>query len=1351
MSLHHFKFHRVILVLSALSLPLSAAPVINEIHYNNDDNTIRNEFVEIYNPDPVNHDLGGWELEGAISYTFPPGTSLPANGYLVIAEDPAIISTEFAVAAIGPYSGALNSEGELLQLLDSSGAEQDRVDYGVGFPWPTRAKGEGSSMELINPNLDNDLGSSWRSSSQGFNGLPQTFVAAGSTWQYRKGLSEASSPMHAWTGTDFPLDDSWLIGPAPLGNNEFGFQETNLSDALNQYASVFLRKTFTLTDDPPSAAILKLLYDDGAIVWLNGTEIFRTSSVDPGIIDFQGNTPDQSGDTGLSVGNHEKDGYEEFLIPGTATLFKTGGNVLAIQLFNNSIANSDLLIDAVLETPEPFSEFAAPSPGAPNKSTTNSPPPNIRQVTHLPNEPTSSDSVTITAKVTDPDGLANVSLSYQIVAPGSYLRLSDAAYETTWTTLEMTDPDGDSTFAAEIPAQGHRHLVRYRIAIADSLGASVTVPFDDDEQPNFAYFIYDGIPAWTGASQPGVTASETFPTSLLDDLPTYHLVSNSGNVTDSQYSSSAGNTRFYGTLIYDGKVYDHIQYKVRGEASTYRSGKNKWRIYFNPAHEFEARNNFGEKYKEPWDELNINSNASPWAPVNRGMAGLDEALSFRAYQIAGMASPNTNYFQFRVIDEALETSPTDQYRGDLWGLYLAVEHPDGSFLDERDLPPGNVYKIESGGSGDKKHQAPNQPTSTSDWATFYTQSNSTNTESWWRENLDLDSYFTFRALNRAVGNVDLREGANHYFYHRGFADGSPDRWVVVPWDLDMMHISMLHWSGTIRQSRCLNHPAISLEFRNRCREIMDLMLSDSNPQGGQIGQLVEEFSQFVNPDDQALTWADLDRNMWNYHPRTPTTTNPQTNHKGNFYPNPYRDTRRSGSWTRTLTTADFEGYQDYVIEYMTDSDPDPSTWSVTSGDQRGFGYNFLASEAADPNIPDTPIITYTGQAGFPTSGLAFASSSFSDPQGPTTFGAMEWRIAEIATPPGGQPTYEIEANWESGELTSFDDTLIPPALATRPDRTYRARVRHQDTTGRWSHWSAPLAFQSTPPNIDLLQQNLVISEIMFNPDGDDALEFLELFNTGDTTLDLTNVRFTKGIDFDFATGTTLAPGAYLLVVKNRIAFEAKYGAGLPLAAGQYDRNTSNSLSNGGELLKLALGTLAIHEFEYGDDTPWPSSTDGDGYSLVLAHPGDHNGNVLDPLGHGTATNWRASFAPGGSPGASEATDTFTGLASADLDSDGLNAFLEHALGTSDTIVTPLPFGVSVSGGQAHFTFPMNRLADDVRYLVETSSNLNTWIPLHKTTQRTATSMTFSTELEDPASRFFFRLRVQKATAIPRPN
>ena len=72
--------------------------------------------------------------------------------------------------------------------------------------------------------------------------------------------------------------------------------------------------------------------------------------------------------------------------------------------------------------------------------------------------------------------------------------------------------------------------------------------------------------------------------------------------------------------------------------------------------------------------------------------------------------------------------------------------------------------------------------------------------------------------------------------------------------------------------------------------------------------------------------------------------------------------------------------------------------TVSGSNLAGGRGAFLDQIAADADIPSTPTISYSGTVGFPTGGLAFTSSNFSDPQGDNTFGEMEWRIAEIAAP-----------------------------------------------------------------------------------------------------------------------------------------------------------------------------------------------------------------------------------------------------------------------------------------------------------------------------------------------------------------
>jgi hypothetical protein len=156
-------------------------------------------------------------------------------------------------------------------------------------------------------------------------------------------------------------------------------------------------------------------------------------------------------------------------------------------------------------------------------------------------------------------------------------------------------------------------------------------------------------------------------------------------------------------------------------------------------------------------------------------------------------------------------------------------------------------------------------------------------------------------------------------------------------------------------------------------------------------------------------------------------------------------------------------------------------------------------------------------------------------------------------------------------------------------------------------------------------QSLRISEIMYHPQDtgnpdDPNTEYIELTNIGSEIVHVNLVRFCDGVDFAFP-DTALGPMEYLLVVKDRQAFEARYGPGLPIA-GQY----SGSLSNGGERIELqdALGTT-IQDFVYEDG--WYATTDGQGYSLTANDPWG-----TDPNGWSQKAAWRPSTSPGGSPG-----------------------------------------------------------------------------------------------------------------------
>ena len=344
---------------------------------------------------------------------------------------------------------------------------------------------------------------------------------------------------------------------------------------------------------------------------------------------------------------------------------------------------------------------------------------------------------------------------------------------------------------------------------------------------------------------------------------------------------------------------------------------------------------------------------------------------------------------------------------------------------------------------------------------------------------------------------------------------------------------------------------------------------------------------------------------------------------------------------------------------------------------------------------------------------------------------MQWRIGEIAAPgvagyTAGDPfTYEITDVWNSGDIAIFNNQIRVPTNVARPGHTYRARVRMKDTTGRWSRWSTAVQFTAGTPNVSAYTSSLVVSEVMYHPApvsaaefaagfGDEDFEFIEVRNVSATSVDLTDVRFTKGIDFDFAPGTTLAAGAGTLVVKNAAAFTMRYGAGKPIAGPYLD----GTLKNEGEEIKLSYGAgTTIRSFTYNSDQFWPDDTDGTGFSLVLKLP-----HTLPD--HTLAGNWRASHMPGGNPGGLDSLGFTTwgaryGITDATLDSefDGLKNALEYAFGThpwqsSQSALPAVARQTLIVAGipDTYLTLAFRRQidADDLSFHVLFSPNLANW-------------------------------------------
>jgi CotH kinase protein/Lamin Tail Domain/Secretion system C-terminal sorting domain len=142
--------------------------IINEINYNSLSSSNSGDWVEIYNSEPTSVDISNWQLKDSENtFLIPDGTILPANGYLVICDVP--VNFAGLNPAVTNYINismdfGLGNSGEIVQLLDENSCLIDGLTYDDAAPWPTSPDGQGYTLSLKQPNLDNSLGINWASS-----------------------------------------------------------------------------------------------------------------------------------------------------------------------------------------------------------------------------------------------------------------------------------------------------------------------------------------------------------------------------------------------------------------------------------------------------------------------------------------------------------------------------------------------------------------------------------------------------------------------------------------------------------------------------------------------------------------------------------------------------------------------------------------------------------------------------------------------------------------------------------------------------------------------------------------------------------------------------------------------------------------------------------------------------------------------------------------------------------------------------------------------------------------------------------------------------------------------------------
>ena len=164
-----------------------------------------------------------------------------------------------------------------------------------------------------------------------------TLIPSGAVWKY---LDNGTDQGTAWQGVGF--DDSfWNVGPAQLGYGD-GDEATVVSfgpDQFSKYITTYFRHRFDLPGVAEGDLTLRLLRDDGAIVYINGVEVFRSNMpVGPVFFDTRS--------TVAVVGAEETNVFVSMTLPPSVLV--AGTNVVAVEVHQVNPPSSDVSFDLEL-------------------------------------------------------------------------------------------------------------------------------------------------------------------------------------------------------------------------------------------------------------------------------------------------------------------------------------------------------------------------------------------------------------------------------------------------------------------------------------------------------------------------------------------------------------------------------------------------------------------------------------------------------------------------------------------------------------------------------------------------------------------------------------------------------------------------------------------------------------------------------------------------------------------------------------------------------------------------------------------------------------------------------------------
>lgn len=1016
----------------------------------------------------------------------------------------------------------------------------------------------------------------------GVTGKSQTFIDWNAEYLYFKGTAEPSQPNSLWRDSGFNTV-GWETGNTPFQYGK-GSNGTVLADMQYKYATVYLRKTFEYDGiDEIENLIISIDYDDGFIIWLNGEQILAI------------NAPANVSHDKLAPTNHDSGIKETYLIKNGDFNLNQGTNIVAIQCFNASTYNADFYIDLKIEGEKALPKTEKVSIDVASGFY-------YEGFTATINAAQAGETITYTLDGSDPrtssDALTGFSPVYVPISPNS--------------TMGGRGKTGGFVLRATAVKDGYKSAI--------------------PETRNYIFVNYVKTQAAPGGN---------WPTSNVN-----------GQVID---------------LTMDSKIYDDNRYKNQMESSlldipTISISTDMDNLFGSEKGIYVNAKYHGSDWERPANIELINPDGSPGFNTDAGI------------RIRGGWSRHNNY-------------PKHAFR-----VFFRSEYGDGKLdfplfgsegvdeFDKIDLRCSQNYSWANGG-GDSRHNTMNRDVFSRDtqrdmnqpytrsryyhlylnglyWGVYQTQE---------RAEADFaESYFGGDKDDYDVIKVDI--GENWNLYEIEATNGNTDAWEEI-WKLceqgfatNTNYFKILGLNSEGKRDPSLN---VMIDIDN----FIDYMLTIFYT--GNFDAPVSKFSNNYNPNN---FFAIYNRNNKNEgfkflthdsehtllaDPAGPgiglnenrVSINMNVGYFGKFHP----------QWLHKKLTENEEykvKFADRVYRhffnhgvFVPDSciarfkrTADPLDLAVIAESARwGDQGSWPARNKLDDWVPavNRVINDYMPYRTDIVLQQLLNAGLFND-RLPPVFKNQGIELKDIKITISGNYDLLIENPNSNGTIVYTSDGTDPRDfggtksataesggnsinISIKPGTVVRARIQNRDL---WSPLHE-IEFEDSG-----LFTHLKVTELHYHPldQGEvdhKELEFIELKNTGSTTLDLSGLAFTDGIEFTFPEGTMLAPNSFVVIASNMAEFNTFYG--FPANFGY-----SGSLSNGGEKidLKTAGGDIVI-SFTYSDEPPWPVEADGGGYSLVSYQQnptGDPN-NV---------EYWTISKYENGSPGVDDEMSIPTG-------------------------------------------------------------------------------------------------------------